>query len=143
MFPANVPTTKGFPGMADSESGERKLRMVERTPESSAPTLSEKTRISLQVGGIVAILLVGRYWGSWETTSEHTGATLARHETSISDLYTRLSNMERILLQIQGEQASSKETISTTARNSTALLYEMGNIKVALAQKGIIVKPGD
>lgn len=106
--------------------------------------ISDKTKVGLTVGGcifaIIFVLGIGRYWGTWETERNYTSRTLDRHDQEIAELRRTFGEMQGTLRDIRNGQENSKESLNTAVRNSTYLVSEIGNIKVALAERGITVK---
>lgn len=106
--------------------------------------ISEKTKVGLTVGGAIIafifVLGIGRYWGTWETERQYTIRTLERHESEIAELRKTFSEMQGSLRDIKNSQDNSKESMATAVRNTTYLVGEIGNLKVALAERGIKVK---
>lgn len=106
--------------------------------------ISEKTRVGLTVGGFIVafifVLGVGRYWGAWESERAYTAKTLDRHEVEIVELRRTFTEMQGTLRDIKSGQENSTKQLDTAVRNSTYLVGEIGNVKVALAERGIIVR---
>lgn len=109
-----------------------------------AATISEKTRVGLTVGGAVLALIfvlgIGRYWGAWELERAYTAKTLDRHEAEITELRRTFQEMQGTLRDIKNGQDNGKDQLATAVRNTTYLVGEIGNVKVALAERGITVK---
>ena len=102
--------------------------------------VSENTRVVVKAGSVIgivlAVLLVGKYWGTFETQRETTADSIARHEQAIGELRGGMAEMKASIDKMGAEQANFRETMATVNRNTQALLYETSNIKVALAERG-------
>lgn len=111
---------------------------------AKATEINERSRVAVGItsGLALAIFLVGvgRYWGTFETRSQATEQRLSRNETDIKELRETFAKMQQSLTEIQTEQRSVNETIKDTARVTKAIMFEWTDLRVALAERGIIRK---
>ena len=105
-------------------------------------TESTKVAVKLGTGFVIAMTLLGagRYWGVFETQRATTELRLERNEKDIGELRSTFGAMQKTLMEIQSEQNTNSKLIETTAKNTNAMMFDWGNLKVAMAEKGIIVK---
>lgn len=106
--------------------------------------VNESTKIAVKFGTgaaiVVALLGVGRYWGGFETQRASTELRLERNESDIKELRETFGKMQQSLGEIRAAQISVDETIKDTGRVTKALMFEWTDMKVALAERGIIRK---
>ena len=105
-------------------------------------TESTKVAVKLGTGFVIAMSLLGagRYWGGFEAQRATTELRLERNEKDIADLRETFGKMQQSLGEIRADQIAVNETIKDTARVTKALMFEWTDMKVALAERGIIRK---
>lgn len=103
--------------------------------------LSEKTKITFQVGGAISILvaciLVGKYWGGWESDSRHLQAAVDAHEIRLTSLENRLADMNNTLTKMVEKQDSASKDAASAARNTQYSIELLRDMETALATRGI------
>lgn len=140
------------PGRATVEAGEVDVestarsspgwcrRQLERVDAAMAD-ISEKTKVTLQIGAMVtlaiALVVGGKYWGTWENERVTTTKAIDRHEADIRQLRDALTAMDRTLLEIRTTQNANVESINTAVRQTTFLVTEVTTIRAALTQQGV------
>jgi len=106
--------------------------------------ISEKTKVSLQIGGALAIALVlvtgGRYWGNWERDGVAVKETLSRHETAIDELRRSVSEIKETNIRTDAKMTAALDAANRADGKGTAILLEMASLREALAAKGINVR---
>lgn len=107
-------------------------------------TISEKTKVSLQIGGALALAVVlvtgGRYWGSWERDNVSTKETLARHELAIEELRRAVGEIKETSIRSEAKQTAALDAANRADGKGTAILLEMASLREALAARGINVR---
>lgn len=103
--------------------------------------ISEKTRVVLNIGGVALIVALvfgaGRFWGTWSSDNRHRDEAIARHEGEIKELREAIGEVHGTLREIKTAQDTSRESTAATVRNTTFLIDKLGQLEVALAERGI------
>jgi hypothetical protein len=103
--------------------------------------ISEKTKISLQVGGAVGILIAciigGKYWGTWESDSRHVAGTVAAHEIRLTALENRMAGIDKLLVEINTKQGEVGNNAATAARFGSYMVDGLAGLREALADRGV------
>lgn len=104
-------------------------------------TISDKTKVTVQIGGAItiaaALLIGGKYWGSSETETANTKATLARHEVAISELNTAVANINSSMIRSEASIKAAMDASNRADGKGTAILLEMATLRESLASRGI------
>ena len=103
--------------------------------------ISEKTKISLQIGGalILAAALIGggRWWGTLDSERASTQQALAKHEQRITNLENAVNDLKDLVKDGRRVQDAAAKDSATAAANTTGIIYDLGELKVRLAERGV------
>lgn len=103
--------------------------------------ISEKTKVSLQIGGavVVALFLIGagRWWGTLDSERTTTQQTLSRHDQRITNLENAVNDLKDLVKDGRRVQDAAAKDSATAAANTTGIIYDLGELKVRLAERGI------